>query len=67
MTQHYTKNTLSDRAWCGKCKTFTAHKVSDGRLVKSHCLPCAEKQEAEHQYRLQHPEPPAAVQESLFA
>jgi ribosomal protein L44E len=65
--QHYPKRTESASAWCNECKTFTAHKVSDGRLVKSHCLPCAEKQEAEHQARLANPERPVAVQEALFA
>jgi hypothetical protein len=65
--QHFTKNTESARAWCSKCKTFTDHKVSNGILVRSHCLPCAEKQEAEHQERLLHPEPGQPVQESLFA
>jgi hypothetical protein len=65
--QHYTKNTESARAWCSKCSAFTDHKVSDGRLVKSHCLPCADKQEADHQHRLLHPEPGIPVQESLFA
>jgi ribosomal protein L44E len=65
--QHYTKNTQSASAWCKECKTFTAHKVSDGRLDKSHCLPCSDKAEAEHQYRLHHPEPGQPVQEELFA
>lgn len=67
MAQHYPKRTLSARAWCRNCKTFTDHKVSGGRLDKSHCIPCAEKQEAEHQQRLLHPEPGAPVQEELFA
>jgi ribosomal protein L44E len=65
--QHFTKDTVSARCWCNKCSTFTDHKVSNGILNKHHCLPCAEKQEAEHQYRLSHPEPGVPVQESLFA
>jgi hypothetical protein len=61
--QHYTKNTLSARAWCGDCSAFTDHKVSDGHLIKSHCLPCAEKREAE---RLARPKiEPAAHQEGF--
>jgi ribosomal protein L44E len=61
--QHFPKNTESARAWCGKCSAFTDHKVSNGQLVKSHCLTCAEKQEAE---RLARPKPaPQARQEGF--
>jgi ribosomal protein L44E len=51
MSQHYTRNTISQQVWCNKCKAFTDHKVSGGRLA--HCLPCAEKQEREHQENLE--------------
>ena len=61
--QHFTKNTISARAWCGECSAFTDHKVEGGRLIKSHCIPCTEKQEAEH---LARPKPtPAAHQEGF--
>lgn len=63
MTQHYTRLTESDRKWCNRCKGFTDHKVSNGQL--GHCIPCAEKQEADHQRRLA--EPPQPKQQGLFA
>ena len=65
--QHFPKNTESARAWCNRCNAFTDHKVWNGRLDKSHCIPCVEKQEAEHQKRLKNPRPAPAVQEALFA
>ncbi len=36
MTQHYTRNTLEDTAWCNKCGRFTQHQVSGHR--RGRCL-----------------------------
>lgn len=66
MSQHYTRGTLGAPKWCNKCKTFTTHRVDNGRITRV-CIPCEEKGEAEHQARLANPEKPAAVQEALFA
>jgi hypothetical protein len=60
--QHYTKNTLGDMRWCGKCKRNTMHRVTGGRLGP--CEECVEKLEQEHAKRQS--EPAAAVQTSLF-
>jgi hypothetical protein len=46
MAQHYTQNTVSDRAFCNKCHTQTDHAVMNGRL--SHCIPCSERLEKLH-------------------
>ncbi len=50
MSQHYTRNTISDQKWCNACKRFTQHEVSDGRL--SNCLVCIEKIEQKHKQDL---------------
>ena len=65
--QHFPKKTESARAWCNRCNAFTAHKVWNGVMDKHHCIPCVEKQEAAHQERLLHPEPPKPIQQGLFA
>jgi hypothetical protein len=59
--QHYTRNTESVAAWCNKCKGQTQHKVYGGR--RAHCIPCFEKQEAEHSARK--PEAPQPKQCAL--
>ena len=62
MTQHYTRNTISAEAWCGKCQKFTQHQVHDRR--KGACLDCIAKLESTHAQR---PDRAAAVQKGLFA
>ena len=32
MSQHYTKNTIADTAYCPQCKRRTLHRVDDRRL-----------------------------------
>ena len=38
MTQHYTRNTVSAMAWCGKCGRQTEHRI-DG-VKRGPCLEC---------------------------
>jgi hypothetical protein len=65
MAQHYTQNTVSDRAFCNKCHTQTDHAVMNGRL--SHCIPCSERQEKLHLVSAAAPKPaPPATQSLLF-
>lgn len=63
---HFTKGTLGAPKWCNKCKKSTTHRVDNGRMTRI-CIPCDEKAESERAERLLHPEPPAPVQEGLFA
>ena len=64
--QHYPEGTISAPAPCKQCKANTQHRIFNHRLSNV-CIPCAEKQEAAHQERLLHPEPPQPVQQGLFA
>jgi len=64
--KHETALTQSVSRWCNHCRTFTQHRVDSGRPTRI-CLPCQVKAEAEHQFRLAHPEPPAPKQEEMFA
>ena len=41
MAEHYTKNTVSVKAWCPKCYAFTMHRVDGGR--KGPCEVCLAK------------------------
>ena len=50
--QHFTRNTESMAAWCNKCKGQTQHKVFNGVLSKSNCIPCCEKLEKQHAEKL---------------
>ena len=63
--QHFTKGTLGAPKWCNTCKTFTTHRVDNGRLTRI-CIPCQEKAEVE---RLARPksEPPAHQEGFDFA
>lgn len=36
MAHHYTANTVSVSKWCNRCRRFTPHNVSSGRV--GHCL-----------------------------
>jgi hypothetical protein len=47
MTQHFTKATVSAAFWCGKCGTFTQHRIDNRR--KGPCLDCIARLEAQHQ------------------
>jgi hypothetical protein len=64
--QHYPEGMISAPVHCNKCNGETQHRIFNHRLSNV-CIPCQEKAEAEHQRRLANPEPPAPVQEALFA
>jgi hypothetical protein len=46
MSEHYTRNTISASAWCGKCQKQTQHRIDDRR--KGPCLDCIARLEAQH-------------------
>ena len=60
MPQHYTKNTVSAEAWCGKCEKRTQHRIDDRRLGP--CLECLRRLDEEHEARSDSP----AEQMGLF-
>lgn len=64
MGQHYTRNTVSDRAFCNKCHTQTDHAVIGGRLA--HCIPCFDRAQNLHEVAVANPKPAPATQSSLF-
>lgn len=61
--QHYGSNVVSVSTWCRKCRANTQHRV-DGHRVTRVCIPCQEKEEAEHQARMK--QPAVCVQTELF-
>jgi hypothetical protein len=61
--QHYTRNTVSVAAYCGKCGKSTQHRVDNGR--KGPCLECIARLEAPGDTQPQNTAP-AAKQEVLF-
>lgn len=66
MSQHYTQNTVSDRAFCNRCHTQTDHAVNGGRLA--HCIPCFDRLQKLHAIAMAAPKPaPPATQSLLFA
>lgn len=62
MAKHVTGNTQSVSKWCNKCAAFTQHACSSNRVA--HCIPCAERQEKQHQENLKKTAP--ATQKGLF-
>ena len=49
MTQHFTHSTVSASFWCGKCSSYTQHRIDSGR--KGPCLDCMAKYDAEKNVR----------------
>ena len=47
MSEHFTKNTVSSAAYCGKCGKVTQHRIDKGR--KGPCLNCIARLEAQHE------------------
>jgi ribosomal protein L44E len=46
MTKHFTRNTVSAAAWCGKCERHTQHRIDGVKLGP--CLDCIAALEAQH-------------------
>jgi len=45
MAEHYTLNTVSATAWCGRCNKQTMHSVADHKI--GGCLECIAQTENE--------------------
>lgn len=50
--KHEPKNTIAKQKWCGRCRAFTMHRVSGGRVDASGCIPCMKKAEDAHWERV---------------
>lgn len=62
--KHYTKNTVSVRAWCNRCRAHTDHEVHGGRMGA--CIPCVNRLEEKHALKEAKKSMLRAEQSSLF-